>query len=330
MLKTPVVLIIFKRPDLTKLVVDALERVRPETLLVVADGPRASVKGEREATEATRAVIDRISWNCEILRNYSDENLGCGRRPATGISWALEQVPEAIILEDDCVPHPSFFRFCEELLERYRDDERIMHVAGSTYRRAPLETPYSYVFSRINGAWGWATWRRAWRHFDLAVSQWAELRGTPWLSRILDDEQVVRAWAREFDVALERKGDVSYWDHQWTFACWAQNGLSITPRVNLVTNVGWGVESTHNFSEHDPLCNLPTSEMVFPLLHPPSVLRSQEADRQFIREVLAPRLWKPSAVRMLASRMAPAFIKARFKRAATAVGAVAQELLHWL
>ncbi len=149
MINTPVVLIIFRRPDLTARVLKAIAAVRPRTLLVVADGPRPDRPDDVEACAAARAVIERVDWDCEVVRNYSDVNLGCGRRPATGISWALERVDEAIILEDDCVPHPTFFRFCEEMLERYRDDERVMHIGGSTYQRRPIPTAYSYVFSQF-------------------------------------------------------------------------------------------------------------------------------------------------------------------------------------
>src|SRR5437868_7090749 len=161
MFKTPVALIIFRRPQFTEQVFQALARVQPRQLFVIADGPRPDVEGEAELCRATRAIIDRVDWQCEVIKNYLETNLGCGRRPATGISWVFDQVEEAIILEDDCVPGPSFFPFCEELLARYRDDERIMHIAGSTYEHGLLPTPYSYCFSHFNGAWGWASWRRA-------------------------------------------------------------------------------------------------------------------------------------------------------------------------
>src|SRR4030095_10272355 len=194
MSETPVVLIIFNRPKLTEAVLNALALVRPRTLLVVADGPRPDFPGDPQACEAARAVIDRVDWNCEVIKNYSNVNLGCGRRPATGISWALEQVEEAIILEDDCVPHPSFFRFCAELLERYRDDERVMHIAGSTFRRHAMSTPYSYFFTQVTGSWGWATWQRAWRHYDASLALWPQLRATSWLLNLVAHASDVRSW----------------------------------------------------------------------------------------------------------------------------------------
>ena len=321
MTQTPVVLIIFNRPELTGLVLNAIAEARPQKLLVVADGPRRDRPGDLEACEAARAVIDRVNWDCEVIKNYSDVNLGCGRRPATGISWAFELAEEVIILEDDCIPHPSFFRFCEELLERYRDDERVMHIGGSNVRREAVPTPDSYFFSQFNIAAGsWATWRRAWRHFDASVKLWPQLRDTSWLADRVEDERAVRYWAREFEAAYEREGNVSYWDHQWTFACWANTGLSILPRTNLASNVGWGPDATHMSWENDPTLNVPVSEMTFPLAHPRNVLQRREADRQFLREVVLPPLRRPSPLRVLASRVAPKFVKRGYRKLAAAVG----------
>ncbi len=323
MLETPVVLIIFKRPDLTKRVLDTIALAKPRRLLVVADGPREGRPGEREQCEAARAVIDRIDWDCEVLKNYSDVNRGCGRGPATAVSWAFEHVEEAIILEDDCVPHPSFFTFCEELLQRYRDDERVMHIAGSSYRRTAVPTAHSYYFSKFNGCWGWATWRRAWSHFDASVNLWPELRETSWLRDLLEDERAVRMWANEFEVAHQRDGNVSYWDYQWTFACWAHSGLSATAGTNLVSNVGWGPDATHTVSNNDPMSHLPVNEMTFPLNHPPNVLQQRQVDREFLREVILSRLEAvpipPSPLRLLASRVAPGFVKQAYRTCAAAL-----------
>src|SRR5688572_3775017 len=209
MLKTPVALFIFKRPDLTERVLSVLAQVRPQQLLVVSDGPRGDRPGEVDACDAARAIIDRVvNWNCEIVKNYSPHNLGCGPRLSSGINWVFERVEEAIVLEDDCVPHPSFFQYCDELLERYRDDERVMHITGSTYRPYSVATQHSYFFSQFNGCWGWATWRRAWRHFDASVSLWPELKKTSWLADLVHHDSAIRYWSREFDDAYRRQGDL--------------------------------------------------------------------------------------------------------------------------
>lgn len=320
MLNTPVVLIIFRRPDLTARVVEALARVRPRTLLVVADGPRPGRPDDIDACQSARAVIDTVDWPCDIVRQYSSVNLGCGHRPASGITWALEQVDRAIILEDDCVPHPTFFRFCEEMLDRYADDERVMHVAGSNLARAPLDTPYSYLFSLHNIGWGWATWRRAWRYFDPTVRMWEELRQTSWLPGLVRDPRGVRHWTEQFDRAYERRGDVSYWDYQWTFACWANSGLSIVPRTNLVSNVGCGPDGTHTLWDADPAGNVPVAEMAFPLTHPPRVLAARAWDEALVTGLIIPRLSapRPSLLRRFASKVAPAIVKDSYRQLASA------------
>jgi hypothetical protein len=304
-IQTPVILMIFKRPDLTARVLNAIAEVKPRTLLVVADGPRVERPGEREACEAARAVIDRVDWDCDVIRNYSDVNLGCGRRPGTGITWAFTLVEEAIVLEDDTVPVPSFFRYCEELLARYRDDERVMHVAGMCMRRVPVAIDESYYFSQFNIAAGaWATWRRAWRYFDAAVESWPALRATSWLADQLQERGGSDHWAPVFDRAYIRKGDVSYWDHQWTFACWANSGLSVVPRMNLASNLGGGADATHMHAEDDPILHLPVEEMTFPLTHPRHVLQRRDLDRTFLLNWLA-RQRTPPAWRVVASRVIP-------------------------
>jgi hypothetical protein len=283
----PVALIIFRRPEVTGRVLTAIAKARPKKLFVVADGPRPDHPSDAEACAATRAVIDRVDWDCEVLTNYSEVNLGCGLRPASGISWVFEHVSEAIILEDDCVPDPTFFTFCGELLEKYQDDERVMHITGSKFVRSDLEMPFSYYFSCLNACWGWATWRRAWQHFDMAVKLWPMLRETTWIADIIG-EAAVEHWRREFDVAFQANGKVPFWDHQWTFACWAQSGLSIVPARNLISNLGCGAEATHTFDQSDARARLPLGKMELPLRHPPNVLRHTQLDRELFRQLLPP------------------------------------------
>src|SRR5262245_32218326 len=175
MLSTPVALIVFRRPDLTARVLERIAQAKPRKLLVIADGPRPDRPDEVRACAETRAVIDRVNWDCEVIQNYADANLGCGHRVATGLDWVFDQVEEAIILEDDCNPHPTFFRYCEEMLDRYRHDGRIMHVAGSTYRAHAIRTTCRYFFLHFNGDWGWETWRRAWRRLCRSVECWLGL-----------------------------------------------------------------------------------------------------------------------------------------------------------
>jgi hypothetical protein len=295
-MQTPVALIIFNRPHTTERVFAEIAKAKPPKLFVIADGPRSDWPGEAEKCVATRAIIERVDWECEVFKNYSDVNLGCGRRPATGISWVFEQVEEAIILEDDCVPHPTFFRFCEELLERYRDDKRMMHISGNNFQFGRRRTPFSYFLSCHNICWGWASWRRAWQHFDMGVKLWPALRDTSWLLDIVGDTRAVQYWQKVFDQAYVSRGNVNYWDYQWTLTCWAQNGLSILPNTTLVSNIGFGEGATHTKSSRDKRSNLPTTEMSFPLRHPPYVARNREADQFFIEQIVLPRSPKQLSV----------------------------------
>jgi hypothetical protein len=275
-LRTPVALIVFNRPDTTRRVLAEIAKAKPPQLLLIADGPRADHPEDEEKCAATRAVLEAIDWDCEVLRNYAEVNLGCGRRPATGFEWVFQNVDEAILLEDDCVPHPTFFRFCDELLERYRDEKRVMMISGNNFQGGRKRTPHSYYFSRYTHTWGWATWRRAWCHFDLEFKLWPQLRETGWLREVLGDERAAAFWRNAFD-DLDNTSDV--WDYQWAFACWVQNGLAILPKSNLVTNIGWSADATHTRDPRNPSANLPVVPMEFPLSHPGYMAPEAAADR---------------------------------------------------
>ena len=273
--RTPVVLLIFNRPDMTARVFDAVAAARPERLLVVADGPRPGVAGDAEACAAARTVTERVDWPCEVKRDYSKANLGCARRVSSGLDCVFGQVEEAIILEDDCVPDPSFFAFCEELLARYRDDERVMAISGDNFQGARRRGAYSYYFSIFPHCWGWATWRRAWRHFDLAMAKWPEFRDSDRLAGLFHDPGAVRYWRDIFEGA--RNGEFDSWAYPWTFSCWAHGGLTVLPNVNLVSNIGFDERATHT-AGGAPGAAIPTRPMQFPLRHPPAVVRDRAAD----------------------------------------------------
>ena len=287
-LKTPVALIIFNRLDTTEKVFEVIRQVKPPKLLVIADAPRANRPGEVEKCAAVRAIIDRIDWSCEVLKNYSDVNLGCGLRPATGISWVFEQVEDAIILEDDCLPDPTFFRFCEELLEKYRNEPKVMTISGiaahSTSSLFANKIPgYSYYFSRYFGTWGWASWRRAWQYFDFKMQCFPEILEQGWLNKFFQDEREAEYWRKRLEETYTR---FHAWDYQWELACWLQNGLSIRPHVNLISNIGFGPEAVNTKDEYGLGINMPVKAIPFPLKHPPSVVRDEKADHSLKKELL--------------------------------------------
>jgi hypothetical protein len=274
-MKTPVAFIIFNRPDTTKRVFEAIRQAKPPKLLVVADGSREGHPGESEKCAATRSIIDGVDWECEVLTNYSDVNLGCKLRVSSGLDWVFSEVEEAIILEDDCLPHPSFFPFCEELLERYRDDTRIGIISGDNLLGHGT-SPYSYYFSKYPHIWGWATWKRAWKYYDLEMSLWTEINNGNWLENILPSKKVVKYWEKIFQNTYN--GKVQTWDYQWVFACLINNFLCIIPNVNLISNIGFGESSTHTKGSDNKFSSLATQEVNFPLVHSPFVINDTKAD----------------------------------------------------
>jgi hypothetical protein len=289
-LRTPVVLAIFNRPDTTARVFEAVRRARPPRLLVIADGPRPDRPEEEQLCRDARAVVERVDWPCEVSTEYSGVNLGCRRRVSSGLDWAFGLVEEAIVLEDDCLPHPSFFRFCQELLHRYRDEARVMHISGDNFEslwrsRGTLawfsqlvrrRLGASYYFSRYAHVWGWATWRRAWRDWGEGLRAWTDTDDRETLLSNLSDPAERNFWAETMDRVAD--GELDSWAYQWTFACIVRGGLAAMPRRNLVSNIGFGETAVRTTDPSHPLANLPTTGVRFPLRHPRSLTADQSTD----------------------------------------------------
>ena len=272
----------------TRRVFSEIARARPRRLLVVADGPRAGREGEAARCEEARAVVRRVDWDCELLTNFADENMGCKRRVSTGLDWVFGTCEEAIILEDDCLPDPTFFPFCEELLEKFRDDERVAMVCGNNFQRGRRRSQYSYYFSRHVTVWGWASWRRVWRHYDVGMRLWPELRETNWLESLLVNPVMVEYWRGVFDMMHEGTAErADTWDYQLFFAWWARGALAVTPEVNLVTNVGFGADATHtrDAAALSTMAELPSAPVELPLRHPPYLYLDREADHFAFRQI---------------------------------------------
>jgi hypothetical protein len=277
--ETPVALFVFKRPDTTRRVFDAISKVRPGTLLLIADGPRQHVQGEIEGCRQVREIVARIDWPCEVYQNFSDTNLGCQERIISGLNWTFSLVAEAIVLEDDCLPDVSFFPFCRELLERYRGDSRVCAISGTNLVEKHLKIEDSYYFSRLGGNWGWATWRSEWQRYDRHLSGWVQLKREGMLSELFDDPKVVAYWTRVFDDMYQNNGR-NAWDYQWVYTHLKNNALTIIPRVNLVANIGFGPGATHTAGP-DTRLTPRVSTMLFPLRHPQCFVPLRSADRRF-------------------------------------------------
>jgi hypothetical protein len=274
-LMTPVAFIVFNRPDTTERVFAEIAKARPPKLLVIGDGARSGKSGEAEKVEACRAIIKRVDWDCEVLTNFSEVNLGCKRRVSSGIDWVFEQVEEAIILEDDCLPEPTFFKFCQELLEKYRHDERVSMISGDNFQFGKKRGDGSYYFSNFHHIWGWATWRRAWSNYDRDAKIWPKMRDGRWLGSLGLGESGNQFWSKNFQAVFN--GAIDTWDYQWVLSSWSQGRLAVIPQVNLISNIGFGQEATHTTGT-SVYADMACEAMQFPLTHPDIFLASKVAD----------------------------------------------------
>ena len=264
-LTTPVAFIIFNRPDVTMKVFERIRQAKPTKLFLIADGARDNKIGEFEKVQQCRAIKDMVDWKCKVKTNFADKNMGCKNRVYSGISWVFDNVDEAIILEDDCLPSMSFFRFCQELLEKYRNDTRITVIAGSNHDWVE-DFEGSYTFANRLRMWGWASWKRAWKLNDIDMNLWAEVRKKEILKKIcLNDLDYVRT-TNELQATSE--GKIDTWDYQFAFANYLYHGLDIIPRVNMVRNIGFGANATHTFDKFSKEAFYLDDDMEFPLIHP--------------------------------------------------------------
>lgn len=277
-LTTPVVFCVFSRLDTTKKVFEQIRKARPEKLYIVADSARDNKLGEKEKVENVRKYIENnIDWPCEVEKNYAPHNMGCGRRISSGLTWVFEQEEKAIILEDDCVPDQTFFRYCQEMLDYYQDNEDIMMISGNN----PMSSCYSieepYVFSKIPFIWGWATWRRAWKYYDFDIESWPKKRNDPvWKS--VFPQSAYWVYTAEFDELHAHQFDT--WDYQLMYAGILHNKVNLVPAKSHVFNIGFHEESTHTknapkwmVQDVQPVC--------FPLKHVEKVCWNREFDREY-------------------------------------------------
>ncbi len=283
---TPVLLVVFNRPDTTARVFETIRQAKPQRLYVAADGPRPGRPEEAEKCRRVREIATQVDWACELKTLFAEENRGCGLGPITAFNWFFDQEPEGIVLEDDCLPDLSFFAYCQELLERYRHDTRIMHITGTNLLNGWQRNPaYSYYFSIHPHEWGWASWRRAWKLYDFSIQQFPEIAGQDYLKELysgkLEYQYRLSKWKQTYG-----QGPVSWWDYQWVFALHTHHGLAIVPNRNLVQNIGFGAEATHTVSAHDPRGRNPAKAIELPLQHPPFVIRDHVSDKRYFSQML--------------------------------------------
>lgn len=305
--ETPVLLLIFNRPDTTAVVFEAIRMLRPAVLYVAGDGPRHDHPEDVKNCMLAREVTMNIDWPCDIHWLFRETNLGCGKAPASGISWFFDHVEEGIILEDDINPSPDFFTFCSTLLARYRTDSRVMEIGGVNLITEACENdPYDYHFSNHNHTWGWATWRRAWKHFDFTIRNYQADIVQHFLKTGFNSAYEHAHFKNLFDATYYHNDAITWWDYQWEFARRINSGLSVVPTRNLITNIGLGKQATHTLDACGVGANLKWSRLSFPLRHPAFMLADWAKDQYYFEHTFStPR----SRMRFNIEKLVPAFVK---------------------
>ncbi|MCP4953673.1 MAG: glycosyltransferase family 2 protein [Proteobacteria bacterium] len=275
-LNTAILFLIFNRPDTTERVFEAIRNARPTRLYVAADGPRKDRNLGIEKVRQAREIATAVDWPCEVKTLFRKENLGCKKAVSEAITWFFENEEQGIILEDDCLPHPDFFNYCEVLLQYYVNDERVSVITGNNFQSGERRGDATYYFSKYNHCWGWATWRRAWKHYRGDLPFWPEWQVSDDWQKKLTDRVERKYWKKIFDSV--RAGEIDSWAYPWTASIWFHGGLTATPNVNLVSNIGFGADSTHTASLNSPLAEMAT-EPLGELQHPTTVARDANADR---------------------------------------------------
>ena len=279
MQKLPVLMIVFNRPETTERVFSAVRQYAPERLYVSADGPRPD-KPDAENCAAVRKIFDRVDWPCEVKTRFRERNLGCRKAPPDGISWFFEQEEEGVILEDDCLPSPDFFRFCAEMLERYRDNKRVMHIGGANFLGADFPRKASYYFSNNPHIWGWASWQRAWQHYDNEMTEFPAYCRSGRIARRIPGRPFEQwRFLQQMKATYDHSPYFNTWDWQWTFTLFNSDGLSIIPNFNMISNIGFS--GTHTVQSS--VCALPYAPLPETLIHPSEIRVDHQADSEIFQ-----------------------------------------------
>jgi hypothetical protein len=286
----PILFLLFNRPELANQVFERIREIRPSRLFIAVDGPRANRPDDSVACEKCRQIAQRVDWPCTVMTLYRQENLGCRTAISTAICWFFDHVEEGIILEDDCLPHPSFAIFCAELLEKYRDCPEILSIGGCNLGYAS-DSKESYGFTSHMNMWGWATWADRAKKIDYTMSLWNApytkfriyqrllcLRPT----QLAIEYRWYKYWEKMFCGVTEERIDT--WDYQWIFHQLNHKMLSIFPRQNLICNMGFGPNATHTFDSKNPLAELQAEDLVTPLKHPIIIEIDPGYDTSIVRE----------------------------------------------
>lgn len=273
----PILFIVFTRLDTTQQVFQRIKQIRPKRLYVASDGARKDKKGEAEKVIEVREYLEKnIDWPCELITRYQQKNLGCKYNPQGAISWFFEQEEMGIILEDDCLPSLSFFSYCKDLLEKYKDDLRVWGVSG-TNLQPDILVENSYYFSEFFMTWGWASWRNRWKRHEEMLKDFPSYLNDSLVLKKLKNTTANKKMVHRAKISFEDKLDA--WDYQWIFSCFANNALLATPTKNLIQNIGFGDGATHTSGARGN--QVKENEIEFPLKHPLIIHANQAIDNSF-------------------------------------------------
>lgn len=275
--KTPILFVIYDRSDTARQVFNVIKQVKPENLFISSDGPANRYKEESEnVLNLRKEILEGINWKCNVRTRFGGHNTGPRNWISSSITWFFENAEEGIVLEHDCLPGTSFFYYCENLLQRYKSNPRIMHISGSSFVFGKKEFRKSYFFSKYCNIWGWASWKRAWEKYDIAMTGWEQFRNENKLDNILETNIERDYWRHIFDRA--KKGLFNTWDYQWFYNVWNNNGISICPAANLVSNIGFGKGAVNTNYSNTVVSNLERHE-IKKIKHPYRIKIDEEADR---------------------------------------------------
>lgn len=253
-IKSPVLFTVFNRPDTTERVFERIRACKPPKLYIAADGPRSERAGEAALCEQTRNKIN-VDWDCEVFTLYRDENLGCKMAMSGAVKWFFQNEEEGIILEDDCLPDDGFFRFCDTLLEKYRHDTRVAHIAGTNLGMTKKYGNATYYFSRYTMIWGWASWRRVWENYDENLLLLDGFIEQDLFKYIYKKKAITDHLIKTLNVV--KSNAIVTWDFQYIFMNFWNNSLCIVPNQNLISNIGFDTRATHTFDTRSKFANLP-------------------------------------------------------------------------
>ena len=283
---TPLLYIVFNRPELVEKSFERIQDYAPKKLYVAADGPRATKSGDNEKCANVRQYIkDNIDWECDVKYSFKDHNLGCGKAVSGAIDWFFQNEEEGIIIEDDCIPDLSFFKFCEELLDKYRNDKQIFQIAGSNWQKGNKRGDADYYFSYISSVWGWATWKDRWDLYkyiiDIDSDDYSKMKIN--LKEIALNQREVNFHLNCFEQTAN--GKIDTWDYQWRYLMFLNKGKSIVPNFNLISNVGFGEGGTHTHNISHWRSNLESRTVSFPLKHPKYIEVNKNADAYLAKHI---------------------------------------------